>query len=68
MSHDETWLATLLQQWTVLTPEVRTLVQAYMNLSPGDRKNQRRLEKKLKTAACRAEACDYDPTPCKGTS
>ncbi len=52
MPRDETWLAILLQQWTVLTPEVRTLAQAYMNLSPGDRKNHRRLEKKLKTAMC----------------
>lgn len=51
MSHDNEWLTTLLRRWTALTPEVRGQLQVYMQLAPGDRKNQRRLEKKLKMAA-----------------
>ena len=37
MPRDEAWLEVLLKHWTGLTPEVRSLLQAYMNLMPGDR-------------------------------
>lgn len=52
MSHDDEWLTMLLRRWATLTPEVRGELQVYMQLAPGgDRKNHRRLEKKLKMAA-----------------
>jgi hypothetical protein len=55
MSHDKEWFTTLLRRWTALTPEVRGQLQVYMQLAPGDRKNHRRLEKKLKIAAYQLE-------------
>ncbi len=60
MPHDEEWLEVLLRRWTSLTPEVRGQLQTYMGLPPRDRKNQRRLEKKLKTAACKSETFHHD--------
>jgi hypothetical protein len=60
MSRDNDWLDTLLRRWTSLTPEVRGQLQTYMGLTPGDRKNQRRLAKKLKTAACQSETFRHD--------
>jgi hypothetical protein len=65
MSRDNDWLETLLRRWTSLTPEVRGQLQVYMNLAPGDRKNQRRLEKKLKIAAGRSETFHHDAVECK---
>ena len=59
-SDAEEWLETLLKRWTSLTPEVRGQLQTYMGLPPRDRKNQRRLEKKLKTAACKSETFRHD--------
>jgi len=55
MSHDNEWFTTLLRQWATLTPAVRGELQVYMQLAPGDRKNHRRLEKKLKMAAYQLE-------------
>ena len=55
MSQDDGWLTTLLGRWTALAPEVRGQLQIYLQLAPGDRKNRRRLEKKLKMAADQAE-------------
>ncbi len=60
MPRDDEWIETLLRRWTSLTPGVRSQLQVYMNLAPGDRKNQRRLEKKLKTAACKSETFRHD--------
>jgi hypothetical protein len=60
MPRDNEWLETLLRRWTSLTPDVRAQLQVYMSLTPGDRKNQRRLEKKLKTAAGRSETFHHD--------
>lgn len=48
MSHDDDWLTQLLSHWMILAPEVRAELHQYLQLPPGDRKNQRRLEKKLK--------------------
>lgn len=62
MPRDDEWLETLLRRWTSLTPEVRVQLQTYMGLAPRDRKNQRRLEKKLKTAACKSETFHHDTT------
>jgi hypothetical protein len=55
MSHDDEWLTMLLRRWTALAPEVRGQLQIYLQLAPGDRKNRRRLEKKLKMAADQPE-------------
>jgi hypothetical protein len=60
MPHDEQWLEVLLKRWTSLTPEVRGQFQTYMGLPHRDRKNQRRLEQKLKTAACKSEMFRHD--------
>ena len=60
MPHDEEWLEVLLKRWMSLTPAVRGQLQPSMGLTPGDRKNQRRLEKKLKTAACKPETFCHD--------
>ena len=68
MSHDDEWLTTLLKRWTALTPEVRGQLQVYMQLAPRDRKNQRRLEKKLKVAACRQETFHHEATGRKAQS
>ena len=65
MPHDEEWLEVLLKRWTSLTPEVRVQLQTYIGIPPRDRKNQRRLEKKLKTAACKSETFRHDPAECK---
>jgi hypothetical protein len=67
MSRDNDWLETLLRRWTSLTPEVRGQLQVYMNLAPGDCKSQRRLEKKLKTAAGRSETFPHDAVECKAS-
>ena len=68
MSHDDEWLTTLLRRWTALTPEVRGQLQVYMQLAPKDRKNQRRLEKKLKVAACRQETFHHEAAGRKAQS
>ena len=60
MPRDEDWLTVLLQRWTSLTPDVRSQLQTYINLTPGDRKNQRRLEKRLKLAAGKPETFGHD--------
>jgi len=59
-SRDEGWLATLLRRWPCLPPEVRGQLQTSMSLPSRDRKNQRRLEKKLKTGACKSETFRHD--------
>jgi hypothetical protein len=61
MSYDRDWLETLLKQWASLTSDVRAQLQASPGLAPGDRKNQRRLEKKLKIATCKLEMSCHDP-------
>jgi len=60
MSHDDEWLTTLLRRWRALPPEVHGQLQDYLHLSPGDRKNQRRLEKILKVAAGRQKTFHHD--------
>jgi hypothetical protein len=61
MSYDNDWLETLLRQWASLTSDIRAQFQAHLSLAPGDRKNQRRLEKKLKTATRKSETLCHDP-------
>lgn len=60
MAHDEEWLTTLLRRWMALTPEVRSQLQDYLHLAPGDRKNRRRLEKTLKVAAGKRETFPHE--------
>jgi len=60
MPHAEEWLEVLLKRWTSLTPAVRGQLQTSMGLPSRDRKNQRRLEKKLKTAAGKSEPSRHD--------
>jgi hypothetical protein len=68
MPHNEEWLEVLLKCWMSLTPEVRVQPQTYMSLTPRDRKNQRRLEKSLKTAACKSEPFHHDTAERKAHS
>lgn len=68
MAHDEEWLTTLLRRWTALTPEVRSQLQDYLHLTPGDRKNRRRLEKTLKVTAGKREIFSHEPAGRKAQS
>jgi hypothetical protein len=68
MPHAEEWLEVLLKRWTSLTPAVRGQLQIYMGLPPRDRKTQRRLEKKLRLAACKSEAFRHDTAERKAHS
>lgn len=68
MSHDNEWFTTLLRRWTALTPQVRGELQVYMQLAPGDRNNQRRLEKKLKVAACKPATFHHEAAGRKAPS
>lgn len=63
MSHDDDWLKHLLKQWMTLAPEVRAELHQYLQLPPGDRKNQRRLEKKLKRYTAHMVPVRPDVTP-----
>jgi hypothetical protein len=68
MPHNEEWLEVLLKRWMSLPSEVRIQLQTYLSLTPKDRKNQRRLEKNLKTAACKSEPFHHDTAEHKAHS
>jgi hypothetical protein len=68
MPYDEEWLEVLLKRWMSLPPEVRVQLQTYISLTPRDRKTQRRLEKSLKTAACKSEPFHHDTAERKAHS
>ncbi len=63
MSHDDDWLTQLLRHWMTLAPEVRAELHQYLQLPPGDRKNQRRLEKKLKRLTAHVVPVRLDVPP-----
>lgn len=68
MPCDEEWFETLMRRWPSLAPDVRLQLQLYMSLAPRDRKNQRRLEKKLKTAVARLETGQHGTAESKSHS